>query len=144
MIRDASDVLAVLLEGGHSTVAGRLAGAFRNIGRERIADETVKTMKRAGYDLRESDPFEQELSLTLPLREPSPYVNRTRIMWNAMREQVMEIFPAAPGLPDDTGTYMERVEELYVTDAYHSLSIEGYRVSADLIERVPRGHMESP
>ena len=139
MVRDASEVVAVLLEGGHSTVAGRLAGAFRNIGRERIADETVKTMKSAGYDIRESDPFEQELSLTLPLREPSPYVNRTRIMWNAMREQVMEIFPAAPGLPDDTGTYMKRVEELYVTDAYHSLSIEGYRVSADLIERVRLG-----
>ena len=139
MIRDASEVLAVLLEGGHSTVAGRLAGAFRNIGRERIADETVKTMKSAGYDIRESDPFAQELSLTLPLREPSPYVNRTRIMWNAMREQVMEIFPAAPGLPDDTGAYMKRVEELYVADAYHSLSIEGYRVSADLIERVRLG-----
>ena len=48
-------------------------------------------------------------------------------------------FPVAPGLPDDTGTYMKRVEELYVTDAYHSLSIEGYRVSADLIERVRLG-----
>ena len=31
-IRDASDVLALLLEGGHSTIAGRLAGAFRNAG----------------------------------------------------------------------------------------------------------------
>jgi hypothetical protein len=35
MIRDASDVLAILLEGGHSVIAGRLAGAFRNIGRPR-------------------------------------------------------------------------------------------------------------
>ena len=33
MIPDASDVLARLLAGGHSSVAGRLAGAFRNIGR---------------------------------------------------------------------------------------------------------------
>ena len=31
-IRDASDVLALLLEGGHSTIAGRIAGAFRNAG----------------------------------------------------------------------------------------------------------------
>ena len=57
MIRDASDVLAVLLEGGHTTVAGRLAGAFRNIGRARIADDIVDTMRTAGYDVRESDPF---------------------------------------------------------------------------------------
>ena len=34
---------------------------------------------------------------------------------------------------------MKHVEEIYVTDAYHSLSIEGYRVSAELIERVREG-----
>jgi len=33
MVHDASDVLTILLSGGHSVVAGRLAGAFRNIGR---------------------------------------------------------------------------------------------------------------
>src|SRR5258705_223815 len=33
MIRDASDLLTKLLDGGHSTIAGRLAGAFRNSGR---------------------------------------------------------------------------------------------------------------
>jgi len=31
---------------------------------------------------------------------------------------------------------MKRVGDAYVTDAYHSLSIEGYRVSRELIERV--------
>src|SRR5690606_28217430 len=35
MVRDAAQVLEELLDGGHSTVAGRLAGAFRNIGRDR-------------------------------------------------------------------------------------------------------------
>ena len=138
-IRDASDVLAVLLEGGHSTVAGRLAGAFRNIGREKIADEIVRTMKRAGFDVREKDPFAQQPTLNLPPREPSPYVGRLRIMWKAMREPVIEAFPSAPGLPADTAAYLKRVEEVYVTDAYHSLSIEGYRVSAELIERVRSG-----
>ena len=54
-------------------------------------------------------------------------------------KQVMDNFPAAPGLPDDIGAYVKRVEELYIADAYHSLSIEGYRVSADLIERVRVG-----
>jgi len=41
-IRDASEVLGLLLEGGHSVVAGRLAGAFRNIGRTRIADDILQ------------------------------------------------------------------------------------------------------
>jgi Fic family protein len=35
---------------------------------------------------------------------------------------------------------MQRVEDVYITDAYHSLSIEGYRVSAELIERVRQGN----
>jgi Fic family protein len=34
---------------------------------------------------------------------------------------------------------MKRVEEAYVTDAYHSLSIEGYRVTSELIRRVRSG-----
>ncbi|MBW2608037.1 MAG: cell filamentation protein Fic, partial [Deltaproteobacteria bacterium] len=55
MVREASDVLALLLEGGRTTVAGRLAGAFRNIGRDRIADDIVKTMQTADYDIREKD-----------------------------------------------------------------------------------------
>jgi len=37
------------LDGGHSTIAGRLAGAFRNGGRDRFADEITKTMEAAGY-----------------------------------------------------------------------------------------------
>lgn len=139
MVRDASDVLALLLAGGHSAVAGRLAGAFRNIGRARIADDIVKTMQAAGYDVRENDPFSDRPALALPAREKSPYVTRVRLMWQQMRKTVMEIFPAAPGPVADINAYMKAVEDVYVTDAYHSLSIEGYRVSPALIERVRTG-----
>jgi len=136
VISDASEILAKLLEGGHTTIAGRLAGAFRNIDRDRIADDIVKTMRAADYDVRESDPFETKLPVTLSGRERSPYVNRIRLLWHAMREPVIERFPEAPGIPEDIKTYMQHVDDVYVTDAYHSLSIEGYRVSAELIERV--------
>lgn len=50
MIRDASGLLARLLEGGHATIAGRLAGVFRNSGYDRIAEDIVKTMAAAGYE----------------------------------------------------------------------------------------------
>jgi fido (protein-threonine AMPylation protein) len=138
-IRDASGVLSRLLEGGHSVVAGRLAGAFRNIGRDGIADEIVKTMSAASYDVRENDPFADEPALVLSSRETSPYVNRIRLLWQKMRGPAIERFPAAPGLPRNVDSYMKRVEDAYVTDAYHSLSIEGYRVSRALIERVRTG-----
>jgi DNA polymerase/3'-5' exonuclease PolX len=45
----------------------------------------------------------------------------------------------APGLPNDTDAYLKFVDEIYTSDAYHSLSIEGYRVTPELIERVRAG-----
>jgi hypothetical protein len=137
-VKDASDVLAVLLAGGRSTVAGRLAGAFRNAGSARIADEILRTMEAAGYDVRESDPFEDRPGIVLAGREAPPYVNRLRLMWDAMRAPVLQAFPVAPG-PADPAAYLRAVEDVYVNDAYHSLSIEGYRVSPELIERVRSG-----
>jgi len=139
MIRDASGLLTRLLAGGHTIIAGRLAGAFRNIGRDRIADDIVKTMTAAGYAVRENDPFTDRPSLVLRTRETSPYVNRMRLIWQKMREPIIERFPKAPGTPRNIAAYLKRVNETYVTDAYHSLSIEGYRVTADLIERVRAG-----
>jgi fido (protein-threonine AMPylation protein) len=139
MVRDASGLLARLLDGGHSRIAGRLAGAFRNSGRDKLADEILKTMAAAGYDVRESDPFNDRPSLSLPTREASPYVNRIRLLWDKMRQPVIGRFPRAPGIARNASTYMKRVQEAYVTDAYHSLSIEGYRVTPELIERVRSG-----
>jgi hypothetical protein len=139
IIRDASEVLALLLEGGHSAVAGRLAGAFRNIGKPRIADDILAGMRAAGFTVQESDPFDAPSPFALPPRQLSPYVNRLRLMWQEMRGPAIKAFPAPPGLPKDITPYIKRMDETYVLDAYHSLSIEGYRVSAELIERVRIG-----
>lgn len=139
MLPDASDVLSRLLAGGHSIIAGRLAGAFRNIGRDRVADQIVQTMRTAGYTVSENDPFKDTPAVTFSARETSPCVNRLRMMWAAMREPVLEIISTPPGPPKDTALYLEQVDDLYSSDAYHSLSIEGYRVSAELIERVRSG-----
>ena len=139
MIRDASGLLARLLGGGHTVIAGRLAGSFRNIGRDRIADDLVKTMSAAGYDVWENDPFIDKPFLVLRTRETSPYVNRMRLLWQTLRDPVIDRFPKAPGLPRNIAAYMKRVNDAYVTDAHHPLSIEGYRVTRELIERVRSG-----
>jgi hypothetical protein len=139
MVHNASDVLALLLEGGRTTVAGRLTGAFRNIGRDRIADDIVKTMQTADYDIREKNPFQGTINLILPEREQSPYVNRIRLMWQQMQKPILKQFPAAPGRPSNIAAYLKATDEIYLTDAYHSLSIEGYRISPELIERVRSG-----
>ena len=138
-IRDASELLGILLEGGHSTIAGRLAGAFRKIGRDRVVDDILKAMRAAGYTVSESDPFEDDLAIALPARPRSAYVNRLYTSWQSMRGEIIEHFPELPGIPGDIDTYMKAVDDIYVTDAYHSLSIEGYRVTPELIERVRSG-----
>ena len=139
MIQDSSEVLGLLLEGGHSTVAGRLAGAFRNIGNDNIADDILDTMRSTGYDIREQNPFKHDMPIMLSSREQSPYVNRIRLMWQEMRETVIHNFPTTPEQPINTQSYLKQLADAYTTDAYHSLSIEGYRVSPELIERVRSG-----
>lgn len=139
MIKDSSELLGILLDGGHSTIAGRLVGAYRNLGQDKIADNILKTMKSAGYDVRESDPFEENTPIKFDVRERSPYVNRIKLMWHEMRKVVIDVFPEAPGVSNDIDTYLKKIKETYVTDAYHSLSIEKYRVTPELIERVRSG-----
>ena len=47
-LADESDLLRLPLDGGNSTKAGYLGGAFRRIGGAEPADEIVRAMKRAG------------------------------------------------------------------------------------------------
>ena len=136
---DASDLNRELLAGGHSVVAGRLAGALRAIGRHNLADDILGTMRAVGYTVQESNPFHIEPPVLTTPRATSPYVNRLHLMWRAMREQVLHHFPEVPGLPTDIDAYLTAIRERYTADAYHSLSIEGYRVTAELITRVASG-----
>jgi fido (protein-threonine AMPylation protein) len=139
-IRDASEVLARLLEGGHSTVAGRLAGAFRHVNRPGMADEILKTMKSAGFDVRETNPFHREEPLAIPARANPPIVTRLQALWETTRSVVLEVFPSPPGLPADKEAFLKSIDDIYTKDAYNSLSIEGYTVSTELIEQVRSGN----
>jgi hypothetical protein len=142
MVPDAADLNRILLQGGHSTIAGRLVGAFRSMGKERMADDILKTMQSVGYAVRETNPFETLAPAPFLVTERSPYVNRIRLLWQEMREPVQQLLPPAPGLPTDAAAYLRQVDDLYVTDAYHSLSIERYQVTPQLIERVKEGNWD--
>jgi Fic family protein len=62
-----------------------------------------------------------------------------RAMWESMRPVIGKRFRKAPGLPKGKDAYLRFVDKIYKIDAYHSLSIEGYRVTPELIERVRAG-----
>lgn len=138
-LRDVRDLLGRLLDGGHSVVAGRLAGAFRRVGRGDVADEIVSALKAGGYGVRESDPFEPQISVVNVGQTIAPIAARLQALWGSSRDAVIKLFPEAPGLPKDREGYLRFVDEIYRSDAYHSLSIEGYRVTPELIEKVRAG-----
>jgi hypothetical protein len=137
---DISPVLARLLDGGHAVIAGRIAGGFRHMAKPQLAEQIMTAMRSAGYDVRETNPFNSDTAPTIYMPSGQPaIVRRLGEMWNAQRQTVIDIFPAPPGLPVHTTSYLKSIDEIYRTDAYHSLSIEGYSVSDDLVERVRSG-----
>lgn len=100
-----------------------------------IAEDIESTMKRFGYVIREEDPFTEKYEF---VRDLSPYATRIRLMWQSMRDVVLSLKPSVPAAID-IEAYMKDVEDRYKLDAYHSLSIEGYKVSEELIEKVRSG-----
>lgn len=135
MVHDSSDILKILVDTGQTVRAGRVIGAFRNIGRTDIADEIAGTMKRMGYTINEEDPFEKVMEIHV---SQSPYAVRLRLMWQNMREDVIANFTRLKSNLS-AKEFLERMETQYKLDAYHSLSIEGYRVTDELINKVKSG-----
>ena len=138
-VREPSGLLRRLLEGGNSVVAGRLAGAFRRLGRADFAEEIRGAMGAAGFAVTDSDPFTTNQTLKNIIPATPPIVGRLQGLWESSRGRILELFPTPLGLPTDHARYMHFVDEIYGSDAYHSLSIEGYRVTPELIARVRSG-----
>ena len=67
---------------------------------------------------------------------PAAIEKRLRSFWEDYRDAALDAFPAPPGPPADRARYLQAVDRLYPSDSYHSLSIEGYRVSEELVEHV--------
>lgn len=139
MIDRATDLLKILTDNGATVRAGRIVGALRSVGKGEIADEILTTMKEFGYAVSEENPFSADIGIK-PAYSVSPYVARIRMMWENMRNQVIANFPDMPRTQVDIGGYLEKVDEKYLEDAYHSLSIEGYQVSRELIDKVRSGN----
>jgi hypothetical protein len=139
-IRHASELLPTLLSGDKMvTAAGRLAAAFNFVKRPDEAEHIQKAFAKHRISLKLVNPFELAAPTITPSKERSPYVLRLRSMWASWRQDVIDVFPPAPCMKKQVAHYLAQIDERYVSDAYNSLSIEGYRVTDELIERVARG-----
>ena len=141
MLHSADDVLKIVADEGNSARASRIVGALRNVGKNDVADKVQNFMKKLGHEIRSKDPFEDKETGIMGenARTISPHAVRLRLMWKSMKEQILSLNLNSPKKEVPIDDIIESMEANYVRDSYHSLSIEGYRVTEGLIERVRSG-----
>ncbi len=137
---DFPRLLRELLDGAKSVAAGRLAGAYRAVNMPDAAEAIRSAMDAAGLSVTESNPFETPVTDITLLRPQSPHATRVALRWASVSDRIAASLPDKQVPPPaDIELAIERLEETYTHDAYHSLSIEGYSVTRELIEQVQTG-----
>lgn len=135
-IKDSSSFLNIFIKHNFKTATGRLIGAYRYLENFKMANEIKSGLEEIGIFVKETNPFDQETPLLKGKQFVSSYVARVHIMWEQFRPIVISNFTAPQGLPKNPKEYLDHISELYTQDAYNSLSIEGYQVTRELIEKV--------
>lgn len=140
LLRNASapDLASGILEVDTEAGAARILGGLEALGMKERADQVRGLIALIGW-MKSVNPFPDHKPLLAPtIPSVSPYADRIRLLWEQMRPRVLEHFPPAEGRPEPAG-YFTKAHELYQYDAYHSLSIEGFQVTPDLIARIAAG-----
>jgi Fic family protein len=102
-----------------------------------MANELLGMMQQVGYVVTEENPFEENVRMAL--FPESPYVSRIRLMWMKMRETVLKILSDVHPVRQEAASVLAMMDATYVKDSYNSLSIEGYKITEGLLERVRSG-----
>lgn len=138
MLPDLGALIRIILDTRSATLAGRFAGAYGFLQDEARAREIDSAARSLGIAVRRENPFDRNTPALPPgPRLVSPYAGRIRAMFQAMREPVLAIFrEVRPARSQSVQACLGEIDEVYVNDAYNSLSIEGYRVSPELIRRI--------
>jgi hypothetical protein len=139
MVRVEELSRAMLAGDVNVSAAGRIVGGLRHLGLADSANRLEADLLAAGIALKPQNPFEEPPRLPVGATLQSPYAGRIEAMWSRLRPDVLAHFPAPPRAQPNHARYLKRVNEIYTHDAYNSLSIEGYQVTPDLIQRIADG-----
>jgi len=142
-IRDVSSIITALISLKRmDTSAARLSGAYAYLGRERDANAIRETYASlVGVKVTPFNPFhtekpifdKKELSI-------SPYASRVEELWKKYSIIIAQSSSTILSKDIDTKVLLHELNEKYTQDAYHSLSIEGYRVTTELIDKIKEGN----
>jgi len=130
------DLSRELLKLGSSVISSRIIGAYRVMGFDESADRIEEDLRPLGLTIKKDNPFEgRKMIFDKKMRATNPSALRVEGLLKKMRDTVVDIFPPGGGVPKGHST-LKIIEKIYKEDAYHSLSIEGYQVTEELIEKV--------
>ncbi|KAB2922232.1 MAG: cell filamentation protein Fic [Dechloromonas sp.] len=119
------------------TGLARILSAYRQANRSDFADAVLQQL--AGLNIHprtDESPFDATPVYTLGQPGRSPLYARVRALWEQHRESVAACRPASAMIDVSPADYLARVQAIRTEDAYHSLSIERYRVTPELIRKV--------
>lgn len=140
-VKSTDALTRAILEAGSPALAARFIGAYQFLGDTARASEITQVLLAAGLDVQPENPFAKPAPVIPgPRRLPSPYAARIEALFSNLRQPVLDAFQDLPPTPvPEPVSYLERLEAVYEHDAYNSLSIEGYRVTPELIEKIRAG-----
>jgi len=141
-VKSTDDLVRVILESeSASALAARFAGAYEFLGDQDRVAQITRTLDAAGITVHPKNPFRRQAPVFAELKRlTSPYAGRIEALFRTLREPVLEVFKDMPPRPvSDPDAYIHHLESVYEHDAYNSLSIEGYRVTHELIEKIRSG-----
>jgi hypothetical protein len=130
---------ALLGDESNMAAAGRIVGALQHLGLSAAAQRILADLGAAGFTVKPQNPFDGPARLPRGVALESPYAGRIEAMWAEMRADVLAHFPPPSRSKPNREAYLKRVNEIYTHDAYHSLSIEGYQVTPELIDKIANG-----
>ena len=144
---DVNAVASSLLVTKNVQSANRLIGAYLEIGRKADSRNLTNIINAVGLGpLKADNPFESPVVKIGSKRQESASAIRVRLLWQKLREGVELVFidtVVSGFFQSPLNELLESVDKVYVSDAYHSLSIEGYVVTEDLISRVANGEWDT-
>lgn len=143
MIKAPGDITRHLLDNKQPVKADIISGAYQFLGKEDFVTQIKKDMEILAYTIKPRNPFKRAVPILSSARIKSPAVARIELLWQKFKEE-LEKNITPPNLVDENlDGMLEKVENIYVHDAYNSLSIEGYKVTEELIQKIADGSFDA-
>ncbi|MGL1958408.1 MAG: Fic family protein [Colwellia sp.] len=141
---DSNKLSEAVLSTKNTNSGNRIINALDALEMKQESRNLETIMRGSGLDIsKKVNPFEEVLIPLGGRKGEAPSSLRVRTLWNKMRTPVIEVFKDYPSTFEfkkrSIKETLNMIEELYVNDAYNSLSIEGYQVTPELIKKVAEG-----